>query len=110
MYLGHDTKLDRQVAIKVPFFGPTNGPEAILRFKREAKSAATLDHPNLCPVHDVGEFNGIHYLTMPYIEGKSLSAVITKNKVRSEQGAAAVVRKLFWRCRLRAKKGSFTAI
>ncbi len=105
VYLGHDTKLDRQVAIKVPFFGPTDGPEAILRFEREAKSAATLDHPNLCPVHDVGEFNGIHYLTMPYIEGKSLSAVIAKDKVRSEQGAAAVVRKLALAVQVAHEKG-----
>ena len=65
VYLAHDTKLDRQVAIKVPFFGPADGPAAALRFEREAKAAATLDHPNLCPVHDVGEVDGIHYLTMP---------------------------------------------
>ena len=43
------------------------------RFLREAKSAAGLDHPNLCPVYDVGVLDGIYYLTMRYLKGKLLS-------------------------------------
>ena len=82
VYLAHDTKLDRQVALKVPFFHPADGPQAVQRFEREARAAATLDHPNLCPVYDVGEVDGIHYLTMPYIEGKPLSEAIARGPDR----------------------------
>ena len=68
VYLAHDTKLNRQVALKVPYFSPSDGPQAVQRFEREARAAANLDHPNLCPIFDVGEIDGIHYLTMPYVE------------------------------------------
>jgi serine/threonine protein kinase len=46
------------------------------RFYREARVAATFDHPNLCPVYDVGQIDGDHYLTMPYIDGQPLSDLI----------------------------------
>src|SRR5262245_24099124 len=65
VYLAHDTELDRPVALKVPRFG-TGDADSIERFRREARAAATLQHPNLCPVHDVGEIDGRHYLTMAY--------------------------------------------
>ena len=94
VYLAHDTKLDRPVALKVPFFDPADGPQAVQRFEREARAAATLDHPNLCPVFDVGEVDGIHYLTMPYIEGKTLSEAIPRGQALPEAQAAALVRKL----------------
>jgi serine/threonine protein kinase len=94
VYLAHDTKLDRPVALKVPFFHPADGPQAIQRFEREARAAANLDHPNLCPIYDVGEVDGIHYLTMPYIEGKPLSEALAKDQTFTEAQAAAVVRKL----------------
>jgi predicted Zn finger-like uncharacterized protein len=94
VYLAHDTQLDRPVALKVPHFTPTEGPEAIERFYREARAAAFLDHPNLCPVFDVGQIDGIHYLTMPYIEGKPLSATINPDKPTPMRQAAAVIRKL----------------
>src|SRR5262245_37079433 len=54
VYLAHDTQLDRQVALKVPHFRPEDGPESVERFYREARSAATIQHPNICPVFDVG--------------------------------------------------------
>jgi formylglycine-generating enzyme required for sulfatase activity/serine/threonine protein kinase len=94
VYLAHDTKLDRQVALKVPYFTPQDGPQAVQRFEREARAAATLDHPNLCPIFDVGEVDGIHYLTMPYIQGKTLADAISKDQTFTEAQAAAVVRKL----------------
>ena len=94
VYLAHDTQLDRQVALKVPHFMPSEGLDAIERFHREARAAATLDHPNLCPIYDVGQFEGTHYLTMPYIEGKPLSEVIDPARPTPMRQAAAVVRKL----------------
>jgi serine/threonine protein kinase len=93
VYLAHDTQLDRPVALKVPHFGPDDGPAVLQRFYREARAAANIHHPNLCPVYDVGEFGGLHYLTMAYLEGKPLAEVARKGKIQPHQ-AAAVVRKL----------------
>jgi serine/threonine-protein kinase len=70
VYLAEDTLLTRQVALKVPLL---EGAEVQQRFLREARVAAGIDHPNVCPVYDFGEVNGIHYLTMPYLEGTPLS-------------------------------------
>src|SRR4051812_32990176 len=53
VYLAEDTKLGRRVALKVPHFTEEDGP-AIQRFYREAQVAAGLEHPNICPVYDVG--------------------------------------------------------
>src|SRR5438067_2470720 len=76
VYLAQDTVLGRQVALKVPHFGADESPQVIERFYREARVAAGIEHPNLCAVHDVGQIEGIHYLTMPFIEGTPLSRLI----------------------------------
>ena len=93
VYLAHDTQLDRQVALKVPSFTPKDN-QVRQRFYREAKAAATLDHPNLCPVYDVGEIDGILYLTMAFIEGKPLSAFLHGGKALPQGPAALLVYKL----------------
>jgi serine/threonine protein kinase len=94
VYLAHDTQLDRAVALKVPHFGPDAGPQMLERFYREARAAATIHHPNLCPVYDVGESQGIHYLTMAYIEGKPLSDYIQTGRMLPQRQVAAVVRRV----------------
>jgi serine/threonine protein kinase len=94
VYLAHDTQLDRPVALKVPHFQPEDGPQVRERFFREARAAATLAHPNLCPVHDVGEINGTPYLTMAYIEGQPLSHLLRDGQPWPQRLAAKVVRKL----------------
>src|SRR5262245_160846 len=76
VYLAEDTLLARKVALKVPHFTADDGPLVLERFLREARAAAAIEHPNLCPVFDVGEVNGIHYLVMPFIEGTPLSRMI----------------------------------
>ncbi len=75
VYLAYDPDLDRKIAIKFPGFEdrPDIRKIAIERFRREARSMATLHHPHLCPVYDVGEIDGQHYLTMAYVEGQSLT-------------------------------------
>src|SRR5262245_51485436 len=70
VYLAHDTALDRPVALKVPHFSAADGPDVVERFYREARAAAALQHQNICAIHDVGEVNGVPYLTMAYVEGK----------------------------------------
>jgi serine/threonine protein kinase/formylglycine-generating enzyme required for sulfatase activity len=73
VYLVENTQLDREEALKVPHFGDGDDTKSRERFLREARSAAKLDHPNLCPVYDVGVQDGIHYLTMRFLKGKLLS-------------------------------------
>jgi hypothetical protein len=73
VYLADDTQLDRAVALKVPHSFGSGGAEARERFRREGRAAAALDHPNLCRVYDVGEHDGVPYLTMAFIEGQPLA-------------------------------------
>src|SRR5512135_754372 len=99
VYLAHDTQLDRRVALKVPHFRPKDGATELTlldldRFYREARIAATFDHPNLCPVYDVSQTDGIHYLSMAYIKGRPLSDYIDPEKPMPPRRVAAVVRKL----------------
>jgi hypothetical protein len=94
VYLAQDVQLDRPVALKVPNFGLNDGSRLRERFFREARAAATLSHPNLCPVYDVGEVDGILYLTMAYVEGRPLTDYIRPGKPLPERQAAALVRRL----------------
>ncbi len=73
VYLVLNTDLQREEALKVPNFDAGDGAEMRERFIREARAAAALDHPNLCPVYNVGERDGVCYLTMRYLKGKLLS-------------------------------------
>jgi formylglycine-generating enzyme required for sulfatase activity len=93
VYLALDTQLGRKVGLKVPHLEP--GDSTVLqRFYREARAAATLHHPNICPVHDVGEHDGIPYLTMAYIEGRTLAARLQDGEPLPQREAAEIVRKL----------------
>lgn len=94
VYLAHDTQLERQVALKVPRFSAQDSPQAMERFLREARLAATLHHPNVCPIHDVGRVGDTPYLTMAYIEGHPLSTFIRPDKPLPAKHVAVVVRKL----------------
>ncbi len=79
VYLAHDIKHDRQVAVKVlkPELGAVIGAE---RFLAEIKVTANLQHPNLLPLFDSGEANGLLYYVMPYIEGETLRARIEREQ------------------------------
>jgi serine/threonine protein kinase/formylglycine-generating enzyme required for sulfatase activity len=94
VYLAEDTQLKRQVALKTPHFEQELSGELLERLYREARAAATLRHPNICPVHDVGEIDGTHYISMAYIEGHPLSAFIRSSKPQPERQILIIVRKL----------------
>jgi serine/threonine protein kinase len=94
VYLAEDTQLDRSVALKVPRFTDEADSDLIQRFYREARAAATLRHPNLCPVHDAGEIDGIHYLSMAFIEGRPLYDVLAEKGRPPEREAATIILKL----------------
>ena len=73
VYRGRDTRLDRSVAIKILRPDVAADPAFRARFDREAKTISQLDHPNVCPLFDIGEQHGTAYLVMPLLEGESLA-------------------------------------
>ncbi len=72
VYKAKDTRLDRIVAIKVLPPELTSNPDIKLRFEREAKSISSLNHPNICILFDIGNQDGVEYLVMEFLEGKTL--------------------------------------
>ncbi len=94
VYLAHDRQLDRDVALKIPRFGANSCLEDKERFLREARAAAMLFHPNLCSVHDVGQIEGVSYLSMAYIEGQLLSELLRGNRPHPIQDSVRFVGQL----------------
>ncbi|MFG6115178.1 Stk1 family PASTA domain-containing Ser/Thr kinase [Halobacillus sp. MO56] len=76
VYLGKDTILEREVAIKVLRLEYGNDEEFIARFHREAQSATSLSHPNIVNIYDVGEEDDIYYMVMEHIDGMTLKKYI----------------------------------
>ena len=74
VYRATDTRLQRTVAVKVLGGAISENPAARERFQREARAASSLNHPNICTVHDVGESAGQLFLVMEYLEGETLQA------------------------------------
>jgi tetratricopeptide (TPR) repeat protein/tRNA A-37 threonylcarbamoyl transferase component Bud32 len=72
VYLAHDTVLDRRVAIKFLPESMQKDEKARVRLLREAKAAASLDHPFICKIYETGEIDGKAYIVMEYVEGKDL--------------------------------------
>lgn len=72
VYLASDTRLGRNVALKILPSGTAQNEEAQKRLLREARTAASLDHPNICSVYEVGEENNQSYIAMQYVEGGTL--------------------------------------
>jgi serine/threonine protein kinase len=81
VYKARDPQLDRFVALKVPYFEgpPEKQAVARLRFLREARAAARVRHPHVCPIHDVGEQDGVPYVVMSLVEGCSLADHLRKH-------------------------------
>jgi len=73
VYRAKDTRLDRTVAIKVLSGTLSSDAQARERFEREARAISALDHPNICPLYDVGEQDGCAYLVMPCLDGETLA-------------------------------------
>jgi len=90
VYLATHDELQKTVAIKIMHPDLTRNEELIQRFRREAESAARLDHPNLVEVYDVGEEGGYHYLVMAYIEGMNLQEFIDQKQRLDPHEAARI--------------------
>jgi serine/threonine protein kinase len=91
VYLAFDSQLHREVALKIPKFSEADGKEPFERFYREARLAATLSHPSICPVYDIGEADGTHYIAMAYIEGRPLTDYIRRDKPQPLKHVARTV-------------------
>ena len=85
VYRARDTRLDREVAVKVLPEHLSASPEARQRFEREARSASSLNHPNICTVHDIGSHEGVDYLVMELLEGETLAQRLERGPLPLEE-------------------------
>src|SRR6202521_457902 len=85
VYRARDTRLDRIVAIKVLPTHLADRPELRERFEREARTIASLNHPHICTLHDIGKQDGVDYLVMEYLEGETLAQRLLKGPLPLEQ-------------------------
>jgi serine/threonine protein kinase len=90
VYLAYDSQLERQVALKVARVSAAGSANLIKRMETEAKSAAKIDHPQICKVFDFGEINGIRFISLQYIEGENLKAYL--KRVGRRRDAAEAIR------------------
>src|SRR6202790_186587 len=85
VYRARDARLDRSVAIKILPTHLSSNPEAKQRFDREARAISSLNHPNICTLHDVGHQDGIDYLVMEFLEGETLADRLIKGPLPLQQ-------------------------
>src|SRR6266852_4515245 len=78
VYRARDTRLGREVAIKVLPSALSSDPERLKRFEREARSASSLNHPNIVTIYDIGSADSASYIAMELVHGESLRAVLAE--------------------------------
>jgi serine/threonine protein kinase/tetratricopeptide (TPR) repeat protein len=85
VYRATDTKLGREIALKILPPDMARDPERLARFQREARSVASLNHPHIVTLHSVEQADGVHFLTMELIEGRSLKSLIPQHGLPIDQ-------------------------
>ena len=94
VYRAHDTQLDRPVALKLSHLPENTVLELRERMLQEARAAASLSHPNICRVYDVGEIGGTRFIAMELIEGRALADYIRTGRLPPPKTAVTIIRKL----------------
>ena len=85
VYRARDTKLNRDVAIKVLLASVASDPDRLARFSREAQVLASLNHPNIAHIHGLEEANGVTALILELVEGDDLSQRITRGAIAMDE-------------------------
>ena len=88
VYRSHDTKLGRDVAIKILPTAFTRDPDRLARFAREAQDAAALSHPNICAIYGLEEAGGVQFLVLELVEGVTLAQLVRRRGDGSRLPAA----------------------
>src|ERR1700730_17910118 len=78
VYRARDTRLGREVAIKVLPSGLSSDAERLKRFEREARSASSLNHPNIVTIYEIGSADSVSYIAMELVQGEPLRALLLK--------------------------------
>ncbi|MEM6471175.1 MAG: family 16 glycoside hydrolase [Planctomycetota bacterium] len=94
VFLAHDSQLDRHVALKTPSFSGSDNQDMVTRFYREARAAAKLQHRNICPIYDVGEIEGRHFISMAFVKGRCMSEFIKPDELPPQRTSAILVQRL----------------
>jgi serine/threonine protein kinase len=85
VYLSHDTRLDRLVALKLLPVYFASDDARLRRFQSEARAASALNHPNILTIHEVGESNGIYFIATEFIDGQTLRELIAEQEMSLEE-------------------------
>ena len=85
VYLAHDSRLDRQVALKILPARFTRDSDRVARFRREAKAASALSHPNIITIHDIGEIGDTWFIAAEFIPGVTLRERLTAGKIELQE-------------------------